>query len=275
MNRLQEMKRRDQRIALYGDSPPPPRTPAPYPEGEVIYSCLYRNVVRHGNTITKYTTHPDGMGANDQPNEALVLKFVKQHTTIPVPEVISSDWDRIEMEYIQGQTLKEVWPSLKPNERSEILAQLKDYIAQMRALKGTYLGRFDGQGVIVPSMMTRSGGPFHTLESFHDWLVRPPKRIAQQSMYWHEITTQLAAACPIVFTHADISSRNIIIRDGRIVALLDWEWAGWYPEYWDYVFTLRGLDKVDWETLGSQVPSLFEKRYDLEYILVNFITTLS
>jgi hypothetical protein len=185
MKRLQEMKRRDQRIALYGDSPPPPRTHAPYPEGEVIYSCLYRNIVRHGNTVTKYTTHPDGMGVNDQPNEALVLKFVKEHTTIPVPEVISSDWDRIEMVYIEGQTLKEVWPSLKPEERTAMLAQLKDYIAQMRALKGTYLGRFDGQGVIVPSMMTRSGGPFHTIESFHDWLVRPPKRITEQSMYWH------------------------------------------------------------------------------------------
>ncbi|KAH6954220.1 hypothetical protein FAVG1_02287 [Fusarium avenaceum] len=127
------------------------------------------------------------------------------------------------MEYVEGQTVKEAWPSLEPHQRSEILEQLKDYIAQMCSLKGLHLGRLDGQGPVVSSMMTRSNAPFPTMTEFHDWLVRPPKRIEEQSMHWHQITTQLGAEYPIVFTHGDISSRNIIVRDGRIVALLDWE----------------------------------------------------
>ncbi|KAL7759201.1 hypothetical protein ACKLNR_011628 [Fusarium oxysporum f. sp. zingiberi] len=245
---------------MYGDSPPPPRTAAPYPEGEVIYKCTERYIVRHGNTVTKYAIHPDGMGVNDKPNEVLVLQFIKENTTIPVPEVISSDWDRIELEYIEGQTLKEAWPSLEPHERTAILDQLKDYLGHLRALKGFYIGRFDGQGAVVPSIMTRSGGPFTSLESFQEWLVRPPKRIEEQSLHWAQMTKQLGADYPIVFTHGDISSRNIMIRDGRIVAILDWEWAGWYPVYWDYVFALRGLDNVDWRTLGSHVPTLFDER---------------
>ncbi|ENH72131.1 hypothetical protein FOC1_g10006503 [Fusarium oxysporum f. sp. cubense race 1] len=124
-------------------------------------------------------------------------------------------------------------------------------------------------------MMTRSDGPFTSLESFQEWLVRPPKRIEEQSLHWAQMTKQLGADYPIVFTHGDISSRNIMIRDGRIVAILGWEWAGWYPVYWDYVFALRGLDNVDWKTLGSHVPTLFDERYDLEYILVCFIVSLS
>jgi tRNA A-37 threonylcarbamoyl transferase component Bud32 len=40
----------------------------------------------------------------------MALQFVKDHTTIPVPEVIKRDWDRITMEYFQGQTLKDTWP---------------------------------------------------------------------------------------------------------------------------------------------------------------------
>ncbi|POR32750.1 Putative phosphotransferase enzyme family protein [Tolypocladium paradoxum] len=79
-------------------------------------------------------------------------------------------------------------------------------------------------------------------------------------MYWHQITTQLGTEYPIVFTHGDIAARNIMVRDGRIVALLDWEFAGWYPEYWEYVFALRGMDNIDWETLGRYIPSLFAKR---------------
>ncbi|QSS63294.1 hypothetical protein I7I51_00351 [Histoplasma capsulatum] len=30
--------------------------------------------------------------------------------------------------------------------------------------------------------------------------------------------------------------RNILVNeDGDIAAVLDWEWAGWFPEYWDVV----------------------------------------
>jgi len=95
------------------------------------------------------------------------------------------------------------------------------------------------------------------------------------SICWEQITTQLGDEYPIVFAHGDISSRNVQVRDGRIVALLDWETAGWYPDHWDYVFAMRGLDDVDWATLGNHVPTLFPKRYDLEYILFTFITRLS
>ncbi|KAF7562149.1 hypothetical protein G7046_g2001 [Stylonectria norvegica] len=145
----------------------------------------------------------------------------------------------------------------------------------MRALGGIYIGRLDGQGVVVPNMMTRSGGPFGSLGEFHDWLVRPPRRSQVESMYWHQITTQLSDNYPIVFTHGDIAARNIMVRDGRIVALLDWEWAGWCPTYWEYALALRGMDNIDWETLGSHLPSLFPERYDLEYILVRFILSLA
>ncbi|KUI55080.1 hypothetical protein VP1G_02422 [Cytospora mali] len=273
--RLQERMQQDRIKALFGDSPPPPRQHAPFPDGEVIHHCRERYIVRHGDTVTKFTTAPNGLDGNDHPNEALALRFVKEHTTIPVPELISSDWDRITMQYVEGQTLRQAWPVLTPGERSGILAQLSDYIAQMRALGGIYIGRLDGQGAIVPCIMTRSGGPFGSLIEWHDWLARPTRRLPGQSMYWHQITAQLSADCSIVFTHSDISAQNIIVREGRIVALLDWEFAGWFPEYWEYTFALRGLDNIDWETLGQHLPNVFPKRYDLEYILVHFIPSLS
>ncbi|UPK91743.1 hypothetical protein LCI18_002678 [Fusarium solani-melongenae] len=262
LDRLKEMRNKDRTQALYSDSPPPPKQPAPYPKGDVIHHIQDRYVVRHGSYVTKYTKSPYGMGVDDDTNEAVALRFVKTYTTIPVPEVISSDWDRITMEYVEGETLKQAWPGLTDDQRSGILTQLREYISQMRPLGGIYLGRLDGQGVVVPSIMTRSGGPFATTAEFHDWFVKPPKRLNAQSMYWHQITTQLAVESPIVFTHGDIAARNLL-------------YAGWYPEYWEYVFTLRGMDNIDWETLGCHVPSLFANRHDLEYILVGFIPSLS
>ncbi|KAI0118369.1 kinase-like domain-containing protein [Nemania sp. FL0031] len=269
LNRLEKRMQEDRRKALFGDSPPPPRQPAPYPEGDIIHNLFDRYVVRHDNNkVTKYTRYSHGFGATDHPNEAMVMDFIKANTSIPVPKVFSSAWDRITMEYIEGETLQQAWPVLTPDQRSDILDQLRGYIAQLRALKGTQISRLSGEGVLVPCMMMRSGGPFATIEEFHDWFVWPPGRETVQSIYWNQITTHLRNDVPIVFTHGDLAARNILVRDGKIVAILDWEFAGWYPEYWEYVFTLRQLDNQTWETLGLHVPSLFTKRYDLEYILV-------
>lgn len=85
------------------------------------------------------------MGANDHPNEASALRYIQENTSIPVPEVISSDWDCI------GWT---------------------------------------------------------------------------ESMCWHQITTKLGRAdYRIVVTHSDIATRNIMVRDGRIVAILGVCWV--------------------------------------------------
>ncbi|EPE04847.1 phosphotransferase enzyme family protein [Ophiostoma piceae UAMH 11346] len=148
--RSKDMHRQHARRLLYGDSPPLPRQPAPYPKGEIIHNCLDCFIVRYGNTVVKYTTNRNGFSTGDHPNEALAKDFVREHTAIPGPVIICSDWDRITVEY---------------------------------------LGRLDGQGVVLPSITPRSGGPFRTKAEFHAWLVQPPVRqqsqSQSQSMYWH------------------------------------------------------------------------------------------
>jgi tRNA A-37 threonylcarbamoyl transferase component Bud32 len=98
-------------------------------------------------------------GANDHPNEAMALGFIKANTTIPVPNVVSSDWDRITMEYVEGQTLEQAWPVLTSEERSNIVVELRGYIAHLHALPGIYIGRLDGQGVVLPSLHLHTLGP--------------------------------------------------------------------------------------------------------------------
>jgi hypothetical protein len=51
---------------------------------------------------------------------------------------------------------------------------------------------------------------------------------------------------PIVFTHGDLAMHNILVLyDGRISGLIDWEAAGYYPEYWEYT-TAYGLVQKGW-----------------------------
>lgn len=43
------------------------------------------------------------------------------------------------MQYIKGQTLQQAWPVLTPSQRTQVLAQQSDYIAEMHALHGIHL----------------------------------------------------------------------------------------------------------------------------------------
>lgn len=60
-----------------------------------------------------------------------------------------------------------------------------------------------------------------------------------------------------VMTHADLHPRNIIIqllpasendpsqdlteKQISVVAVIDWDKSGWYPEYWEFIKALDGL----------------------------------
>ena len=39
----------------------------------------------------------------------------------------------------------------------------------------------------------------------------------------------------LVFTHADLAPRNILVEGGHVTAIFDWEDAGWYQAHWGYV----------------------------------------
>ena len=80
--------------------------------------------------------------------------------------------------------------------------------------------------------------PFPTRAVFHDWLswlwrrhVPDPQSIEDP---WRDLFPDNG---PIVLTHGDLRPANIIITaksPARVVAIVDWEQAGWYPDYWEY-----------------------------------------
>lgn len=51
-----------------------------------------------------------------------------------------------------------------------------------------------------------------------------------------------------VFTHADIAPRNIMVDEQNVITgILDWEFAGWYPDYWEHAQMFRPAVKCkDW-----------------------------
>lgn len=77
--------------------------------------------------------------------------------------------------------------------------------------------------------------------------------------------SQLRSNHRIVFTHGDLTQHNIIVKDNKIVGLLDWEYAGWYPEYWEYVnFFERQSRNRDWKDYARDI---FPRIYDHELVV--------
>jgi thiamine kinase-like enzyme len=88
------------------------------------------------------------------------------------------------------------------------------------------------------------GGPFSTVEEFHNWL---SSRLTWGSrQHWPAVGPNkipdpyrqgLPDNCSIVFSHSDLHPSNILIsaeRPHRIVAIIDWQQSGWYPDYWEF-----------------------------------------
>ncbi|KAI0354170.1 hypothetical protein OH77DRAFT_1426192 [Trametes cingulata] len=101
-------------------------------------------------------------------------------------------------------------------------------------------------------------GPFKDQQEFKDFL------FAQASTTRMNMLRRLAKPVNakqhrICFTHADIAARNILVKDGRLAGILDWEFAGWYPEYWEYTsmdaqLGLEHLSRQFWDVVQPFGP---------------------
>lgn len=139
------------------------------------------------------------------------------------------------MEYMPGKPLNKEWKTLTHDQRILICRQLAGYLSQLKKLKGTRIQSANGGPVMVGLNVPREGGPFDTEEEFNNFMVdKDDKYWARWGVYRQYTRAALSDDHDIHFAHGDISPRNILIDDDfQITAILDWDRAGWYPEYWD------------------------------------------
>lgn len=204
-------------------------------------------------------------------SESNTIRFVKSHApSIPLPEVIYSwvDYDRnrsfLILKRVNGHTLQQAWPQLSLLQKSQIASQIAKYCSTLAKITSTSFESATHQAVLepflglpaeldYPSWKPRPLGPF-SLTNFASHSSRQP------STYHSDIGTLF------YFYHADLGPGNIMVKDGKVVGILDWESAGFYPKFWIATkptlsagFFLKSTDvteKVAWRNL---LGSLLEK----------------
>ena len=172
------------------------------------------------------------------------------------------------MKHVEGRVLSDVWPTLYNSEKIKIVQQLREILEKMQQHQRNFIGGIHGTPAVDIRMVRREGGPFSTEEQFNQFL-RSGMILAAPKIYRSMLEGAMKKDHDIVLTHGDISPRNIIVNDNQIVAILDWESAGWYPEYWEYVKFFSALDpSLDW---CNYAPDIFSKAYDNQYLVDSFL----
>ena len=196
----------------------------------------------------------------DEPNDRflgnnyITLKFLHKQPdlTIPLPKEIQSLSQTTDPIYltlesrVPGDTLMEVWPTLSQEEKASYSRQLADAIRQLRRFTAPRPQKVDGSQlddvVLGMCQTSRPGNCFKIGYTVDEWLdgLGADLRIGLSSVHksadpvvieekFQELKANFPACEPYVLTHGDLNLTNIIVKDGKIQGIVDWELSGYYP----------------------------------------------
>jgi len=161
---------------------------------------------------------------------------------------------------IPGLRLGVCIDTLSDREVDALISELQKCLAELRAIPKLVAPRYaitNAVGKACYDYRINAGleydedrgdfvGPFLDEEEFNKTLQTP----ALPDVSHH-------SGHKIVFTHGDLNMRNVIVHDGRLSGIVDWENSGWYPEYWDYTKAYY-VTKLKWRWL-KMVNEIFEE----------------
>ncbi|KAL5343545.1 kinase-like domain-containing protein [Aspergillus crustosus] len=176
------------------------------------------------------------------------LQYLRQHQpSIPILEPLGLlRFNGIVlsfMSYQPGNTLTNVWRALDKLQKAYIQEQLNNILIDLRSLpftSGTLLRGYRSGGDTFVSLMRE---------------LCPP-----------------TSSCRIVFTHGDLHPDNITVEmagDRYIVTgLIDWEYSGFYPEYYEAAKSTNCLSPYEEDDWYLFLPDCVSpKRYAPRWLL--------
>ncbi|KAK0636091.1 kinase-like domain-containing protein [Bombardia bombarda] len=152
----------------------------------------------------------------------------------------------IVMEFVPGASLRSSWSTLTEEEKSGVSEQLQQYFSQLRQIPAPdFYGNINGGHILDELFDSREGnkeitGPFETDDQFINGVIQKyiveggPRLLHKAQYYRRALSTALQTGNKPVFTHCDFQRKNIMLQpDGKVV-IIDWEFSGWYPRYWEF-----------------------------------------
>jgi aminoglycoside phosphotransferase (APT) family kinase protein len=195
---------------------------------------IKRNLTPSEYAINRVTGDVPYLCVERMKKEVAAIRYVQSlNIGIPTPNIRCAFEDHgryyIITDLVPGVALSQ----LPDDKKALVIKELEGYVAQMHAIKSNVMGGFMGDAIV----------PFRLGEALH----------RNQVPKFRE-----SAVSEFVLCHNDLSQHNVIV-DGttlKVNAILDWEYAGFYPPEFDGPFYLRPGPSVAIEGEEDDVPKL-------------------
>ncbi|KAI2602397.1 ankyrin repeat protein [Hypoxylon sp. NC1633] len=146
------------------------------------------------------------------------------------------------MDRVPGKTLDVIWPELGWIASLRLAFQLRHFIRRLRSAESTSSGSL-ATGQCRSYYLDDSFGlpPWASSDQVNAFMnfwanFRSIGQEVKKTPAEHSICEKpvFSSHCPFVFTHHDLTPRNIILdRQGQLW-LIDWELGGFYPKFFEY-----------------------------------------
>lgn len=196
-------------------------------------------------------------------SEPNALKLVEKYTTIPAPRLVDVGEYRgdtyLIMTHLPGQQLINVFKYLSYPERERLADDLADCVSQMRKVPNNtpYLfGNTLGGPIVDHRIPDGKAGPFNNEADLNIHLAgKNPSKVLDGLTMRQDHRS--------FFTHSDIHPNNILIEEGRLSGIIDWECTGFMPEYWECTKAKRGAHRMP--VVEAIMERAFGHMYDEEW----------
>jgi Phosphotransferase enzyme family len=192
--------------------------------------------------------------------DAVAAQSLARDLGIRAPEIrrkiTKKNRSYIIMDRVHGVTLETCWSRLGWIATIRLAFVLRKFVRRMRDVTSLTAGGLATGASKSLWFEDYYGLPLHATPSeIHSyitfWLEYPQKR---PQLYpdpeIHRRNTTLIPSLPtrFVFIHEDLAPRNILIDEHRRMWLIDWESAGFYPFYFEYV-GMQNFDCGSWNVM--------------------------
>lgn len=157
------------------------------------------------------------------------------------------------LEQLQGETFESAWPKLSSANKARIAEQTANYLLQLRKLQSPVMGNLEGKPIYATFLFLDGygipHGPLSTDTELWEVLSNVVRHIPEKARA--ALRARMPTATPFTFTHGDLATVNIMVKDGNLTGIIDWEAAGYFPAWWEYVAATigQGNDDSDWKAL--------------------------
>lgn len=199
-------------------------------------------------------------------------KFVRENTPIPVLAEMKHWKDENSHFFLTprapGKSLEEAWVELSTETKKTCAREVVEYMVQLRTHTSATMQTVDG-GPVRNRLIGNRNNLATEFDDKETWWARVEHAFSKRSEEWREKmkTGYPLHATPYVLTHGDLNTGNVFVHNGHASAIIDWEHAGYFPDWWEFATAWTFIEEAEWqhyilEEMKKQLKTQFDNQVE-------------